>query len=62
MPSHPGKEFEIKKRLDRLRGTSNFGNNNNNNNGGGDNNNLGGNNNLFGPGGDRQVYIRLKIF
>ena len=53
MPSHPGKEFEIKKRLDRLRGTSNFGNNNNNNNnGGGNNNNLGGNNNLFGPGGE----------
>ena len=34
MPSHPEKEFEIKKRLDKLRGTAtnNFNNNNNNNN------------------------------
>ena len=34
IPSHPGKEFEIQKRLDRLRGISS--NNNNNNNLGGD--------------------------
>ena len=32
LPSQPGKEFEIKKRLDRLKGTSRFNNNNNNNN------------------------------
>ena len=33
MPSQPGKEFEIKKRLEKLRGTAtnNFNNNNNNN-------------------------------
>ena len=39
LPSHPGKEFEIQKRLDKLRGKNdNFNNNNNNNN-----NNAGGN-------------------
>ena len=34
LPSHPGKEFEIQKRLDRLRGknSNNFKRNNNNNN------------------------------
>ena len=34
LPSQPGKEFEIKKRLEKLRGTAtnNFNNNNNNNN------------------------------
>ena len=37
LPGHPGKEFEIKKRLDKLRGTkSSFFSDNNNNN---DNNN-----------------------
>ena len=36
LPSHPGKEFEIQKRLDKLRGKNdNFNNNNNNNNAGG---------------------------
>ena len=36
LPSQPGKEFEIKKRLDKLKGTSNvFNNNDNNNNAGG---------------------------
>ena len=35
LPSQPGKEFEIKKRLDKLRGTSNNFNNNNNVNPGG---------------------------
>ena len=36
--SHPGKEFEIQKRLDKLRGINDFKNNNNDNNnpGGGD--------------------------
>ena len=40
LPSHPGKEFEIQKSLDKLRGTNSnvFNNNNNNNN----NNNAGG--------------------
>ena len=32
LPSQPGKEFEIKKRLDKLRGTTNNSFNNNNNN------------------------------
>ena len=52
LPSHPGKEFEIKKRLDKLRGINNSNNNNNNNN-----NNIN-NSNLFwpGPGGDHPVY------
>ena len=40
LPSHPGKEFEIQKRLDNLRG---FNRNNNNNN----NNNIFENSNLF---------------
>ena len=65
LSSHPGKEFEIKKRLDRPRGTSNFGNNNNNNNnnnGGGSNNNLGGNNNLFGPGGEPPSLPSIEDF
>ena len=39
LPSQPGKEFEIQKRLDRLRGinSNEFKNNNNNNAGGGGN-------------------------
>ena len=51
LASQPGKEFEIKKRLDRLRRKSRFDRNNNNNNN--DNNNNGGDNgpDLFGPGG-----------
>ena len=50
MPSQPGKEFQIKKRLDRLRGKSRFDRHNNNNNN--DNNNGGDNGpDLFGPGG-----------
>ena len=32
LPSHPGKEFEIQKRLDRLRGIKRYDNNNNKNN------------------------------
>ena len=32
LPSHPGKEFEIKKRLDKLKDIKNDNNNNNNNN------------------------------
>ena len=32
LPSHPGKEFEIQKRLDRLRGIERYDNNNNKNN------------------------------
>ena len=44
LPSHSGKEFEIKERLDRLgRGTSGANNNN-------DNNNTSGGDTLFGPG------------
>ena len=42
LPSHPGKEFEIKKRLDKLRGldaSDNIYNNNNNNNINNNNNN-----------------------
>ena len=63
LPSHPGKEFEIKKRLDRLRDTSSFGKNNtNNNNGDGGNNNLGVNNNLFGPGGEPPSLPSIEDF
>ena len=64
MPSHPGKEFEIKKKLDRLRGTSSFGknDNNNNNNGDGVNNNLGSNNNLIGPGGEPPSLPSIEDF
>ena len=46
LPRHPGKEFEIKKRLDKLKGTSNVFNNNNNNNAGGGGNTGGTNLNL----------------
>ena len=52
LPSQPGKEFEIKKRLDRLRGKSRFDRNTSNNNNNNNNNNGGGNGpDLFGPGG-----------
>ena len=52
LPSHPGKEFEIKKRLDKLRGINDSGNNNNNSNNNNNNNNNNINSNLFGPEGD----------
>ena len=46
LPSHPGKEFEIQKRLDRLKGKNcNFKRNNNNNN------------NNFGSSGPNLFYI-----
>ena len=32
LPSHPGKEFEIRKRLNKLKGINDNNNNNNNNN------------------------------
>ena len=48
LPSHPAKEFEIKKRLDRLRGVNTSFSNNNNN----IKNNNNNNSNLFGPGGE----------
>ena len=53
LPSQPGKEFEIKKRSDRLRGKSCFDRNNNSNNNNNNNNNNGRDNgpDLFGPGG-----------
>ena len=56
LPSHPGKEFEIKKRLDKLRGINNSSNNNNSNNNNNNNNNIN-NSNLFGlgPGGDPPI-------
>ena len=57
LPSHPGKEFEIKKRLDKLRGinTSFLNNNNNNNNN---------NSNPFGlgPGGQPPTLPRFDDF
>ena len=46
LPSQPGKEFEIKKRLDQLKGRSGFNNRKNNNN----NNSNAGGPDLFGPG------------
>ena len=57
LPSHPGKEFEIKKRLDKLKGIKNINNNKNNKN----NNN---NSNLFGPGpgGDPPSLPRIEDF
>ena len=56
LPSHPGKEFEIKKKLDKLRGKNNtFSDNNDNNN----NNN---NSNLFGPGGEPPSLPTIEDF
>ena len=49
LPSHPGKEFEIQKRLDKLRGIKRFNNNNDNNN----------NNNDDGDGGGDEGGISL---
>ena len=54
LPSQPGKEFEIQKRLDTLNGIKRYGKKNNNNN----DNNSG---NLFsppppGPGGDNDLF------
>ena len=50
LPSHPGKEFEIKSRLEKLRREETIKNNNNNDNNNNNNNNNKNNNN-FGPGG-----------
>ena len=55
LPSHPGKEFDIKKRLDKLKGlneNNNIYNNNNNNN----------NNNIFGPGGEPPSLPSIEDF
>ena len=46
MPSHPGKEFEIEKRLDKLHDMKRFNKKNNNND----------NNNNDGGGGDRNLF------
>ena len=55
LPSHPGKEFELQKRLDKLHEIKRFGNNNNNdnnsNNNSNNNNNNNNNNNGDGDGG-----------
>ena len=59
MSSHPGKEFEIKKGLDKLRGISNSNNNNSNNSN--NNNNIINNSNLFGPGPGDDPPSLLKI-
>ena len=63
LPSHPGKEFEIKKRLDKLRGINNSSNNNNSNNNNNNNNNIN-NSNLFGlgPGSDPPILPRIEDF
>ena len=50
LPSHPGKEFEIKKRLDKLRGINNSSNNNKNNS------------NLFTVKGDPPSLPRIEDF
>ena len=60
MPSHPEKELEIKKRLDRLRGINNNNNNNSNNNN--NNNNINNNSNLFGPGGGPPSIPKIEDF
>ena len=60
LPSQPGKEFEIKKRLDRLRQggkSSNFGNSNNNDNFG-----SGGDPPSFGPGADPPSVPSIEDF
>ena len=60
LPSQPGKEIEIKKRLDRLRGISRFDkkkNNNNKNNNGGDNGP-----DRFGPGGAPPRLLTIQDF
>ena len=49
LPSQPGKEFEIKKRLDRLREIRNSTSSNNNNKNNNNNNRNNGGNNLFLP-------------
>ena len=55
LPSHPGKEFEIQRRLDNLRGVNRKNNNNNNNN------NNRGNSNLF-DGRDIPSLPKLEDF
>ena len=57
LPSQPGKEFEMKKRLDKLRRISTTSDTNNNNN---NNNNSGPD--LFGPGGNIPQLPTLKDF
>ena len=60
LPSHPGKEFEIQKKLDRLKGKSSCFNRNNNNN---NNNNFNNNSNLFGgPGGEPPTLLTIEDF
>ena len=56
LPTQPGKEFEIKKRLDRLRDKKKPSRKKNNNNNGNNNSNNGGN--LFppGPGDDGNLF------
>ena len=58
LPSHPGKEFEMQRRLDNLRGINRKNNNNNNNN---DNNNNRGNSNIF-DGGEIPSLPKLENF
>ena len=60
LPTQAGKEFEIKKRLGRLKGKSSYFNRNNNNN---NNNNINNNNsNLFGPGGEPHTLPIIEDF
>ena len=51
LPSHPGKEFDIKKRLDKLKGLNENNNIYNNNN-----------NNIFGPGGEPPSLPSIEDF
>ena len=64
LPSYQGKEFEIKKRLDKLSGINNSSNNSNNSNNNNNNNNIITNSNLFGPwpGGDPPTLPRIEDF
>ena len=55
IPSHPGKEFGIKKRLDKVKGLNESDNGYNNNN----NNN---NNHNFGPGGEPPSLPSIEDF
>ena len=66
LPSHPGKEFEIQERLDKLHGIKRFGNNNNNSNNNNNNNNNNNknnnnnNNNNGDGGGDGGGYLWFR--
>ena len=62
LPTQAGKEFEIKKRLDRLKGKSSYLNRNNSNNNNNNNNINNNNSNLFGPCGKPHTLPTIEDF